>query len=86
MASISVAVIICVCVSCGLFCGALLRKVLSQHHLRDESRDAVKAGTGLIATLTATLRERPGAGVRPERSVFASSARTDAGSKSHHPR
>lgn len=43
----------------GIFLGALaglsLRKILPEHHLSDESKDAVKLGAGLIATLTALV-------------------------------
>ncbi len=35
--------------------GSLLRVVLPRHHLSDESRAALKLGTGLIATLTALV-------------------------------
>lgn len=35
--------------------GAILRAVLPRHHLSDESRAALKLGTGLIATLTALV-------------------------------
>jgi len=35
--------------------GSILRAVLPRHHLSDESRSALKFGTGLIATLTALV-------------------------------
>ncbi|HEY0839151.1 MAG TPA: hypothetical protein VGD74_03090 [Vulgatibacter sp.] len=35
--------------------GSILRAVLPRHHLSDESRAALKLGTGLIATLTALV-------------------------------
>ncbi len=39
----------------GALFGLFLRSVLPEHHLSDKTRDAVKVGTGLIATLTALV-------------------------------
>jgi len=39
----------------GALLGLFLRSVLPEHHLSDKTRDAVKVGTGLIATLTALV-------------------------------
>jgi len=39
----------------GIFAGILLRKILPKHHLSDESKDVVRLGTGLIATLGALV-------------------------------
>jgi hypothetical protein len=36
-------------------CGALLRAVLPNHHLSDESKDAVKLATGLVASMVALI-------------------------------
>lgn len=47
--------ITCVCVLCGLFTGMLLRKNLPDHHFVGDSKDAVKMGSGLIATLSALV-------------------------------
>jgi hypothetical protein len=44
-----------VCAFGGALLGMILRATLPQHHLSDESRDVVKLGTGLIATLTALV-------------------------------
>jgi hypothetical protein len=39
----------------GMLLGMVLRTRLPRHHLSDESKDAVKVGTALIATLTALV-------------------------------
>jgi hypothetical protein len=39
----------------SIFAGMLLRKVLPEHHLSDESKDVVRLGTGLVATLGALV-------------------------------
>jgi len=39
----------------GTMVGMLLRAVLPQHHLSDETKDVVKMGMGLIATMTALV-------------------------------
>ena len=39
----------------GMLLGVFLRTRLPTHHLSDESRDAVKMGTAMIATLTALV-------------------------------
>ena len=39
----------------GMLLGMVLRTRLPNHHLSDESKDAVKVGTALIATLTALV-------------------------------
>ncbi len=43
------------CSLAGITCGMLLRLVLPLEHLSDESKDAVKLGTGMIATLGALV-------------------------------
>jgi hypothetical protein len=40
---------------CGVFVGSVLRTRLPEHHLREDSKDVVKIGTGLVATLTALV-------------------------------
>jgi hypothetical protein len=35
--------------------GMFVRRVLPEHHLSDESRDVMKVGTGVIATLTTVV-------------------------------
>lgn len=55
MNSIWSSVLIFICVLVGTAIGLILRAVLPSHHLSEESRDAVKLGVGLIATLTALV-------------------------------
>jgi hypothetical protein len=43
------------CVIGGTLCGMWLRVLLPKHHLSEESKDAVKLGTGMIATLGALV-------------------------------
>jgi len=43
------------CIIGGVLLGMFLRAVLPQHHLSDESKDAVKLGIGMIATLAALV-------------------------------
>jgi len=39
----------------SIFAGMLLRKILPEHHLSDESKDVVRLGAGLVATLGALV-------------------------------
>ncbi len=55
MSSLSVAFLALVCIFSGLLLGMGLRALLPEHHLSGESKDAVKLGTGMIATLTALV-------------------------------
>ena len=50
-----VGMIVFVCTFGGALVGNWLRTTLPEHHLNDESRDTVKLGTGLIATMTALV-------------------------------
>jgi uncharacterized membrane protein YjjP (DUF1212 family) len=43
------------CVFGGALLGMLLRKVLPEHHLREDSKDVVKLGMALIATMSALV-------------------------------
>jgi hypothetical protein len=43
------------CIFGGILLGMFLRMVLPEHHLSDESKDVVKLGTGMIATLAALV-------------------------------
>lgn len=38
------------CTCGGILSGSILRNRLPEHHLSDDSKDAVKVGTGFIAT------------------------------------
>jgi fluoride ion exporter CrcB/FEX len=39
----------------GAVLGMLLRGILPAHHLNDQSRDVVRLGTGLVATMAALV-------------------------------
>jgi len=43
------------CIFGGTVCGMLLRSILPEHHLSEESKDVVKLGAGMIATLAALV-------------------------------
>jgi hypothetical protein len=43
------------CIVCGTFVGMLVGRTLPSHHLSGDSKDAVKQGLALIATLTALV-------------------------------
>jgi hypothetical protein len=55
VSSVLISLIAFVCSFGGVIIGLSLRKILPDHHLSSDSRDAVKMGTGLIATLTALV-------------------------------
>lgn len=55
MSSLGVAAIIFGCVFGGSLLGMLLRTIVPASHLSQESKDVVKLGTGLIATMAALL-------------------------------
>ena len=44
-----------VCISIGLLVGLLLQNFLPAHHLEEASKDTVKIGAGMLATLTALV-------------------------------
>lgn len=55
MNALAVSGVVLACVVAGALLGAFLRSILPQHHLSDESKDIVKVGIGLIATLVALV-------------------------------
>ena len=55
MTSITTSAIVFTCVSGGTLLGLMLRRVLPEHHVNAESRDMLKIGAGLIATMAALL-------------------------------
>lgn len=55
MGSMTVAAIVFACTFSGAILGMFLRTVLPDHHMTSESKDVVKLGTGLIATLSAMV-------------------------------
>ena len=55
MSSFTVALFAFACIFGGALSGLLLRAFLPQHHLSEDSRDVVKLGAGLVATLAALV-------------------------------
>ena len=55
MSSLAITGIVFACVFGGSVAAMIVRRFLPEHHLSAESKDAVKLGMGLIATLTALV-------------------------------
>jgi Protein of unknown function (DUF4239) len=55
MSPIAVSLIALAVILAGALLGALLRRNLPQHHLADDTKDYVRLGTGLIATIAALV-------------------------------
>jgi len=55
MSSIIIGLITFVCVFGGALLGLFLRNILPDHHLREDSKDAMKTGVAIIATLAALV-------------------------------
>ena len=55
MTPLGIGIIVFTCTFGGALLGMWLRAALPEHHLRDESRDTMKLGIGLVATLTALV-------------------------------
>ncbi|TMA79949.1 MAG: hypothetical protein E6J56_22230 [Deltaproteobacteria bacterium] len=55
MSSMAIGWIVFACVFGGALLGMLLRSVLPEHHLTQDSKDVVKLGMGLIATMAALV-------------------------------
>ncbi len=55
MSSLTISFIVFACVSCGALAGMALHRALPEHHLSPESREVIKLGMGLIATMTALV-------------------------------
>jgi hypothetical protein len=53
--SLAIAGIVFVCVFGGAMAGMVLRRFLPESHLREESKEVIKLGTGLIATMVALV-------------------------------
>ena len=51
MSALGIAAIVLACVFAGALLGMVLRGVLPARHLGDESKDVVRLGTGLVATI-----------------------------------
>ena len=43
------------CIAGGILVGLLLRRVLPRHHLRGDTKDVIRLGTGLIGTIAALV-------------------------------
>jgi hypothetical protein len=55
MSALLIAAIVLACIFAGALLGMFLRGVLPAHHLSDESKDVVRLGTGLVATMAALV-------------------------------
>lgn len=55
MNPIATSLITLACVMGGILLGVFLRTLLPKHHLADDSKDVIKMGTGMIATMTALV-------------------------------
>jgi hypothetical protein len=55
VSALAVATIVLACVFGGALLGMFLRGLLPAHHLSDESKDVVRLGTGLVATMAALV-------------------------------
>jgi len=55
MSPLAIASIVFLCVLAGTFGGMVLRNALPDHHLSEESKEVVKLGIGMIATMTALI-------------------------------
>src|SRR5512135_3274832 len=55
MSPLMISLVAFVCIFGATLLGMFLRNVLPEHHLSDESKDAVKLGIGMIATLAALV-------------------------------
>jgi len=55
MSALAVAAIVFACVFGGAVLGMVLQGILPEHHLSDPSRDVVRLGTGLVATMAALV-------------------------------
>ncbi len=55
MGELGIFFIVFACIFGGVLLGMLLRAILPQHHLNADSKDVIKVGTGMIATLTALV-------------------------------
>jgi hypothetical protein len=55
MSSLATLLVTFACTVGGVVVGMVLRPLLPQHHLREDSKDAIKLGAGVIATLAALV-------------------------------
>jgi hypothetical protein len=55
MSPLAISLIVFACIFGGILLGMFLRTLLPEHHVSEESKDAVKLGIGMIATLAALV-------------------------------
>ena len=55
MSSMAISLIALACIFGGMLLGMILRTLLPAHHLSEDTRDAVKLGIGMIATMAALV-------------------------------
>ena len=55
MSSLSLSLIALGCIFGGTLLGMVIRSLLPEHHLSEESKDTVKLGTGMVATMAALV-------------------------------
>ena len=55
MSPVAIGVVVFACTFGGALAGMTLSSLLPEHHLADKSKDTVKVGIGLIATMTALI-------------------------------
>lgn len=55
MSSTTIASLVFACTIVGVVVGSVLRAIMPDHHIRDDSKDLVKIASGLIATLVALV-------------------------------
>ncbi len=55
MSSLGISFIVFACIFGGMLLGMVLRSFLPEHHLSEDSKDVVKMGIGMIATLAALV-------------------------------
>lgn len=55
MSSLTISLISVACIFGGALVGMWLRRVMPKHHLLDDSRETIKVGSGMIATLAALV-------------------------------
>ncbi len=55
MSATEIALIVFVCLAGGAFTGMLIRTLMPDHHLTEDSKDVIKLGMGLVATIAALV-------------------------------
>src|SRR5476649_1599584 len=55
MSSFTISLISVACIFGGALFGIFLRGIMPKHHLLDDSRETIKVGSGMIATLAALV-------------------------------